>query len=36
MKRALRDQDATAPQQKKMDGVPQNFNQMWEQQQGRQ
>jgi hypothetical protein len=36
MKRALRDQDSTAPQQKKMDGVPQNFNQMWEQQQGRQ
>jgi hypothetical protein len=36
MKRALRDQDTTAPQQKKMDGVPQNFNQMWEQQQGRQ
>ncbi len=36
MKRALRDQEMAAPQQKKMDGVPQNFNQMWEQQQGRQ
>lgn len=35
MKRALRDQDISAPQNKKMDGVPQNFNQMWEQQQGR-
>ena len=35
LKRALRDQDISAPQSKKMDGVPQNFNQMWEQQQGR-
>jgi hypothetical protein len=32
MKKAIRDQDSTAPQGRKMDGVPQNFNQMWEQQ----
>ena len=31
MKKAMRDMDAGNPPARKMDGVPENFNQMWEQ-----